>query len=260
MKKVFILLLFIICIGVIVYGNLQWKDMTPTAGSEKATETKGKSEDGPAQVVSNGDEYLTYAGNWPEGTRKLYEEKLKAGEPFQVVLMGSQAMDSVENGWADIVSDKLQEVYGDTMDVKIVSYDMNTLEFVNDTKYEEVAELSPNLVIFEPLTLNDNGEVVIEDSLVNIETIMDEIKGDSDETYFALTPPQPVYKPNLYAFQIDETKEYALDHDIPYIDHWEEWPDVEDEGIKDYLDSNSSPNDEGQKAWAAGIVDYLVSE
>ncbi|MHA7138187.1 SGNH/GDSL hydrolase family protein [Rossellomorea arthrocnemi] len=258
MKKVLILLLFIVSIGVIVYGNLHWNSMVTSSGSEEGSVANRDSNDAPD--VAAGGNYLKYAGNWPEGARTLYEEKLQDGESFKIVLMGSQAMDSVENGWDDIVTEKLQEVYEDSVEVSSISYDVNTLEFVNEEKYLEIAELEPNLVIFEPLTLNDNGEVVIEDSLVNIETIMDEIKEESGDVYFALTPPQPVYKPNLYAFQIEETRDFTSETDLPYIDHWENWPAVEEEEIKDYLDEDSSPNEEGHKAWATGINNYLVSE
>ncbi|BCB05877.1 SGNH/GDSL hydrolase family protein [Bacillus sp. KH172YL63] len=260
MKKAFILLLFIIAAGVIVYGNLHWNSMTATSGEKEGQETAPAVTSETKESAANEDDYISFMENWPEGAQEVYEEKAKADEPFHIVLMGSQAMDAAEKGWDDLVMEKLQDVYGDTITVQSVSFDMNTLEFVNETKYGEIADFSPNLVIFEPLTLNDNGEVVIEDSLINIETIMDGIQGDADDTFFALTPPQPVYSPNLYAFQIEQTREFAEDHEIPYIDHWENWPSVDDEEIKNYLNADSSPNAEGQQAWAQGVIDYLISE
>lgn len=264
MKKVFILFLLILCGGVIVYGNLHWKSMTSNADGK--SDTAAKKEDPKPVTDENSDSVegdekeLAAMGNWPKDARALYKEKLESGETFNVVLLGSTEMDSIENGWNDLVTSALEEEYGDTISVESLSYDLNTLDFVREEKYEEVGELQPGLVIFEPFVFQDNGNVLIEDTLQNIETIREEVKTLSPGASFVLTPPQPIYQPANYEAQVTEIKEFAGDNGIPYIDHWSNWPDVEDEEIKSYLDEVSSPNEKGHEAWAKGIIEFLIKK
>ncbi|WP_044339941.1 SGNH/GDSL hydrolase family protein [Rossellomorea aquimaris] len=264
MKKVFIFFLLILCGGVIVYGNLHWKSMTPSstsADSSTSPEKKQQSDKSDSSSLGTEEgEYLSITVNWPEDARSLYKEKLGAEEPFKIVLMGSPEMDSIEEGWNDKVADALEDEYGDTVSIESLSFETNTLEFVREERYEEVGKLQPGLVIFEPFVFKDNGNVMIEDSLQSIDTIMEEVKEVSPGASFALTPPQPIYQPKNYAVQVSQIQEYAEENDIPFIDHWSNWPDVEDEEIKTYLDDVSSPNEQGHTAWAKGIIDFLVEK
>jgi hypothetical protein len=264
MKKVIIFFLLILCGGVIVYGNLHWKAMTTdstSADSSLKPEEKGQSEkdDSPSPRADNGED-LPETVNWPEESRSLYKEKLAAGEPFTIVLLGSTEMDSIEEGWNDKVEDALVDEYGDTVSIESLSFETNTLEFVREEKYEEIGELQPGLVVFEPFVFKDNGNVTIEDTLQSIGTIIDEVKESSPGSAFILTPPQPIYQPANYAAQVTEIQEYAEENDIPFIDHWANWPDVEDEEIKTYLDDASSPNEQGHTVWAKGITEFLVEK
>jgi hypothetical protein len=264
MKKVLIFFLLILCGGVIVYGNLHWKSMTTdstSADSPPSSEEQGESDKSePTSLGTAEGEYLSTTVNWPEDARSLYKEKLEAGEPFTIVLMGSTEMDSIEEGWNDKVAEALEEEYGDTVSIESLSFETNTLEFVREERYEEVGDLQPGLVIFEPFVFIDNGNVTIEDTLQSIGTIIDEVKESSPGSAFVLTPPQPIYQPANYAAQVTEIQEYAEENDIPFIDHWSNWPDVEDEEIKTYLDDASSPNEQGHTAWAKGITDFLVEK
>jgi hypothetical protein len=258
MKKALIFFLILLCGGVIVYGNLHWKSMTSGSASiNKEVESKKDTNKEEVNVSSNAEsgEYLALASNWPEEAHSVYKQKLDAGEKFTIVLVGSDEMETVEEGWNDIVTNELKDSYGDTVSVESLSYNKNTLDFVRDETFDEITDLNPDLVVFEPFVFKDNGVVIIEDSLQNIGTIIEEVEGAS----FVITPPQPVYQPALYATQIEELKQYAEENGVPYINHWSNWPDVEDEEIKNYLDEVSSPNEEGHELWAKGVIDYLIS-
>jgi hypothetical protein len=257
MKKALIFLLFLLCGGVIVYGNLHWQSMTSeSASKEKETaetknETNNKVETDVFSV--NSEEYLPFAASWPEDARTVYKEKLEAGETFSIVLIGSDEMETVEESWNDLVADALKDAYGGTISIESLSYNMNTLDFVREERFGEITEVDPDFVVFEPFVFKDNGTVIIEDSLQNIDTIIEEV-----DAPFVISPPQPVYQPALYATQIEELKRYTDERGIPYIDHWSNWPDVEDEEIKTYLDDASSPNQQGHELWAQGVIDYLI--
>jgi hypothetical protein len=257
MKKALIFLLVLLCVGVIVFGNLHWQSMTlgSTSMEEETGETKSETtnkeeKNYPSLEIEN---YLPFAASWPEDARTVYKEKIEAGEKFSIVLIGSDEMETVEEGWNDLVTNALKVAYSETITVESLSYNMNTLDFVREERFNEVTELYPDLVVFEPFVFKDNGTVIIEDSIQNIGTITEEVNAP-----FVITPPQPVYQPALYATQIEELKRYTDESGIPYIDHWSNWPDVEDEEIKTYLDEVSSPNEQGHELWAQGVIDYLI--
>jgi hypothetical protein len=258
MKKALILLLLLLCGVVIVYGNFHWQTMTSGSSSseEETEETKSESNNEEENISSSSESenYLPYAASWPEDARTKYKEKLDTGEKFSIVLIGSDEMETVEEGWNDIVTEALQDAYGETISVESLSYNMNTLDFVREEQFIEITELVPDLVVFEPFVFKDNGTVIIEDSLQNIDTIIEKVNAP-----FVITPPQPVYQPALYATQIEELKQYTDERGIPYIDHWSNWPDVGDEEIKNYLDEVSSPNEQGHELWARGVIDYLIN-
>ncbi|MGD6968576.1 SGNH/GDSL hydrolase family protein [Rossellomorea vietnamensis] len=264
MKKLFILLLTLVSIAVILLGNLHWRNLnsTPaTTAAESSDQSGDTDKKEAASAKNNSSDYLEYTGNWSADLQAIYSQKLEEGESFNLVLAGSQAMDAAEPGWNDLVAEAVKAKYGDTITVHSFPYDSNSFDFVAEARAEEIADLDPNLVIFEPLTLNDNELVRIEDSLVHIETIFEDISYSNVGVEFVLTPPQPLYSPDWYATQISELEKFADKEGYTYIDHWENWPDVESEEIKNYLNGEgSSPNELGQKAWADAIISYLITE
>ena len=54
------------------------------------------------------------------------------------------------------------------MTVSTFSYDLTSIAYINEEKITEVMEEQPDLILFEPFTLKDNGKVGIDDSLDRI--------------------------------------------------------------------------------------------
>ena len=50
-----------------------------------------------------------------------------------------------------------------------------------------------------------------------------------------IQPPHPLYQATYYPVQVEALAQYAEDNDIPYLNHWEAWPDQDSKEIKDYL-------------------------
>ncbi|WP_409252151.1 SGNH/GDSL hydrolase family protein [Bacillus sp. SCS-153A] len=263
MKKLSVFLLFSLCIGVIIYGNLHWKKIqsftTPNV-VESSEQGENSDLDNEVDTSLNQEDYMSFTGNWSEQLKSSYQEKLAKGEKLNIVIVGSQAMDAVDPGWNDLVAAAVSETFKETIELSSLSYGSHSLDFVLEDKAEEIAASKPDLVIFEPLTLNDNGKIRIEDSLDNIFTVVSEVSADHPDVEFILTPSQPLYQPVNYAAQIDALEQFAAENSFTYINHWDNWPDVDNEEVIDYLDEQSSPNELGQKAWADAIISYLISE
>jgi hypothetical protein len=119
--------------------------------------------------------------------------------------------------------------------------------------------LKAGLIIFEPFLLNDNGKVVIQDSLTNITKIMKDVKAKNPTTTFVLQPSYPLYGAKFYPLQMDGLKEYAKQNKIAYLDHWTSWPGTNNTELKNYLlPDMSAPNKKGNNVWEQFILDYLI--
>ena len=156
-------------------------------------------------------------------------------QPFKIAFLGSSALGEGEDSWPEIVKASLNEAFCSNRDGFDFYYDLTSLEFVNEDKVTEVIEEQPDLVLFEPFTLKDNGLVTIDDSLENASSTIAKIKESLPDTVVLIQPPHPLYQATYYPVQVEALEQYAEDNDIPYLNHWEAWPDQDSEEIKEYL-------------------------
>lgn len=261
MKSFFTTILAFACMFILIWGNFHWNSKTTVSGysAESKTETVKKKEEPVKEAPKN--EVLAYTKNWPEEAVVDFEKAIQEERLYKILIVGSDALGDEESGWAAETKEKLLETYGeDSIDVELAIYDQNSLEFVTENS-SVIGDKEADLVIFEPFTLKDNGVVKIEDSLDNLQTVIDETTEASEETVFILTPPHPIYKATYYPVQVEALKDFATENRIAYLDHWEAWPDSMTDGINDYLlVDQSQPNEEGHKIWGNFVVDYLISE
>ena len=127
-------------------------------------------------------------------------------------------------------------------------------DFVEDDAGMKSLEKAYDLVLFEPFTFNDNGRILVHENHGNIESVMDHFESSNEDTVFILHPPQPIHEASIYPKQVEELKGFAEEHDIPYIDVWESWPDYNTEELTDYLDGEGHVNSAGVELWAGELV------
>ncbi|GAM16223.1 SGNH/GDSL hydrolase family protein [Mesobacillus selenatarsenatis] len=266
MKPFLTTLLAIICGGVLLWGNIHWSNKTAvkvdgasvTKAVEKPAEkSKAKSEDTQGQEVG----LLSLTKNWPVEAVETFKKAQEEGQEYKVLIVGSNALGEEPNGWAYQTKDGLTEAFGDeNLIVEILKYETTSLNFVQENHQEELVAAEADLIIFEPFTLNDNTNGVgAENSLINVQRVLDHIGDVSANTVVILTPPNPLYNAKYYPLQVDALKEYAEENDIPYLDHWTAWPELDSQEMNDYL-TNGSPNEKGHELWAQYMLDYLVAK
>ena len=143
----------------------------------------------------------------------------------------------------------------------VQTFDSTTSEFVAEQKALELAAEKAQLIVFEPLILNDNGVVPTRDSLANLTKVMEDVSLADPKVSFVLQPSFPLYNAKYYPVQVDELKKYAAANHIAYLDHWQAWPDYHKAALKDYLlPDGSAPNDKGFALWAKVMEDYLLGQ
>lgn len=279
MKAFITTVLAILCLAVIIGGNIHWNNQISDAvqsPSSEAVGDNGKSKDstpngkdkGKSDGTSdekNGDEYaniLAYATNWPKEAVQGLERALKSGKPYKIVFAGSESLGGNDGGWPQIVQKKLADTYGESVfSFEVLSYPYSTYQYLNAGKEKELANSGADLIILEPFTLKDNGVLNIEMSEENLDKIIAAVKKANKNTVIILQPPHPLYNASYYHNQVSSLEVYAENHGFAFINHWEAWPALDSKEINDYLtEDRSAPNAKGHKLWADYLIDYLIAK
>jgi len=197
--------------------------------------------------------------DFPEAVIARFSEAFNGGDPVKLVLVGSSSLEYENNGWSTIVEQELETLYGkNLLDVIVYSFEGTTTEFIQSGAINEVIDLHADMMLFESLTLEDNsGLVTIDQTVSNLKDIVTTLTEANPNLYFVLQPPQPIRTTVYYPDQIARVKQFASQNQIPYLNHWEFWPDYATPEILDFLTDRSMPNEKGHELWAKAVFDFF---
>ncbi len=261
MKVFFTTLLAVVCMGVLLWGNIHWNKKTTVAGNDKVSPAVVVAEQ-PETTENPSDSLLALTANWPEQAAENFKKALDEKRTYKILLIGSEALGDEQSGWAASTKEQMIAAYGEQhMEVDIKTFNLTSLGFIDEEGTAQVASSQADMVLFEPFTLMDNGEVAIDNSLDNIQQVIDGTLEAKPDTVFVLMPPHPIYNAVYYPQQVEALKNYSEENEIPYLDHWQAWPDHQTEEIKEYITSdNNQPSEKGHEVWSKYVTDYLISK
>jgi hypothetical protein len=272
MRKVLVTIIVIICLILLIFSYMQWKEKINSAqGMEPSLKEESDSSPDSVDRIENDeaedvkpkvdvDRLISLTSNQDEVVSSVFRSRLEADEVIGYLIVGSDAMDSGEPGYAERLEIALKEAYGDAINISTVSFDEATNSFVAEMGDLVDFDAGYDVVLFEPLTLNSSGEVVVETQHEHIGTFIDRVKDEVEDAVVVLHPPQPLHLAKNYPLQVESVKKFAESNDIPYIDHWTEWPDKDSDDLKSLLDKNSAPNSDGAEIWANTLITYFIAE
>jgi hypothetical protein len=172
MKNFLTILLGIACITVLLMGNSYWNEKIEQASAKNTKLVKPDSKqtvNSKTAVESEDNDIAALANNWPAPAVERLNETISNEEVFKILFVGSPSIGSDSDGIYPIVKNKLIESYGDkNIEIGIKTFDTTSTQFIANNYHEEIAEEAADLVVLEPLTLNDNGNVSIEESINNL--------------------------------------------------------------------------------------------
>ncbi|PFA66924.1 hypothetical protein CN378_12500 [Bacillus sp. AFS015802] len=254
MKNFLLILLTIGCGAFLFLGNMYWQERTAVSSSEKSPLRELEPSSAPAEKQG-----IPYS-NWPEKAQADYKDAKEKGEAYKLALVGSLALGEESNGWSVQLKDALEEEYGDTLEVSIFQRDTDSLHFTNGDELDEVLSFAPDMVLYEPFSLNNNSlGVSAEDNLDSIDIFQRELTEANKDAVLLLQPTHPIYGATYYPRDVEKLKEYAEEKGITYLNHWKAWPS--DESLKNYLvDTQDTPNEEGHSLWVDYLKKYFISE
>ena len=257
---VFILLITAACLSFTIVGHLYWKqtiDATVQAARAKM-ETSGQQEEKADQTKA----ILARTKQLPAAAQNAIKRAVAENRPIRLVIAGSESTPE-KGGWPDLLKQALDEAYGEgAFQITVHEYEgLTTADADRQRIAADWANDKPDLVLFEPFLLNDNGVIVIDDTLDHIESIISQLKSDVPDAVVILQPPNPIYNATYYPKQVEKLEAFAKEKHYAYYDHWTAWPDYKSKEIDQYVDPESDlPTTEGAKRWAEALAEYFIAQ
>jgi hypothetical protein len=258
-RRIFTMFVILACVFSVVGGHFYYKNkLEETAQAAKLElgmtakkETKNKLSSEEVQKPAD------HFKNAPEGIAELYNQKKVANETLNMHLIGSASASPDGGTWAQLFTKQMTDTYGKDVAIQVTSFgELTSLELQGSQAYKNIIGKNADLFLIEPPLLNDNDGVSMDDTLYVLTKMITDIRAENANAVILLQPSNPIFSPNRYADQINSLEEYAKEQDISYLNHWENWPSVDSEEIKEYYNATTFvPNEKGHKLWA----DYMFN-
>lgn len=264
-------LVVIACVVMLAISYLSWNERVEEAAAEPANrpikqeqpegenEEEAKSEENTDAAdkppAPSGDDLSNLTANLPESTVEMLMARMDAGEPVQLLAIGSSSFEAPANQLAEALNDS----YRGWIETDVQAFSGTSESFMKDGIGEIDWDKGFDLVVYEPFTLNNNGLVVIEDEHEDALEVRGRVLKEVEDASFFITPPQPIHEPNYYMTQINALHNFVESRDIPFIDHWDQWPDVSSDDMLEYVNDQYEPTDKGIDAWAESLKAYFIA-
>ncbi|MBD7909408.1 hypothetical protein [Sporosarcina gallistercoris] len=259
MKKkgyLYILLLAVVCAGGLFYSmtvyNSKIRDASVVKSAEQAPspstnkDTATEPEAAPTPVMFADDLF-------PE-VKSLLSKRLDDGENVQLLIIGSRSIQPVTERFAAALTEKM----GDSITVDAVTADLTSAQFIEQGLPKIDWSTGYDVIIYEPFTLKNNGNVVIEQEQQDLLKVKQAAQKSVQDAAFIVTPPQPILKANYYDSQIAALKKFTSANGIPYVEHWPSWPPTNSDELLNYVRKDQSLTDQGVKTWSDALIQTFL--
>lgn len=274
MKKIsFVLLVILLANIVIIYlGKIHFEEKIISNNNLIAIEESDIQEEGELNEKQPNDldletaakkEQLTLLSrNLPVPLQEKIQLAMSTGKPLQFIIMGSESSSSIPENWSFIFESELKRTYGEEIfDVQVVDiFNKTSSAVINEGLYKPVLDLKPDVFLFEPFILKNNGKANIDATLNDLIKILNEVKRINPDVNIFIQPSYPLYNAVYYPREVNALKEFSNENGYVYLDHWQNWPDYNSEELRQYLNEENYPNDKGHKVWAEYLVKHFVAE
>ncbi len=117
------------------------------------------------------------------------------------------------------------------------------------------------MILFQAPFITDNNKIGNGNSVANTQKFIRSLSNSMKDVTVMIQPPNPVYNAKNYPKAVEALKQFTIQNDYTYINHWEAWPNSNNKDILSYLqDEFGFPNVKGQEVWAQYIVNYFIAK
>uniref|UniRef100_C5D960 SGNH/GDSL hydrolase family protein n=1 Tax=Geobacillus sp. (strain WCH70) TaxID=471223 RepID=C5D960_GEOSW len=250
-------LLLVSCVSFIIAGQLYWQKKIDDTVKQAMAEAPKQ------EAIENESKLMKYAAQLPSEVQEKIKNAIHTNHPVRLVIVGSEAISSSEKSWPALFKNELESTYGQQVfEVVVKEYgEMTTKEALEANVDKEIIDAKPDILLWEPFILNNNGVIEIEDTLQQIDTIIQNIQSALPDVTIMLQPPHPIYNARYYPSQVEQLQSFAKEKGYIYLDHWKAWPDYKSEELNDVVNENTDlPNERGHQLWADFLIDYFIAK
>ncbi|PEL49011.1 SGNH/GDSL hydrolase family protein [Bacillus toyonensis] len=273
-KAVLVLVIFVMFIASIVSGKLYWnkKVANATGQTSEVTKTKAEVKDSGAKKDEKKAEKKqdakssfneAYAKNLPDEVKEKLKKAAKEKKAVNLVIVGDEASSSEKDAWAAKLTANLETAYGKGLwNVTVKEYKgESTDELIANKRDKEIAKENPDVILFEPPFITDNGKTGNGNSVANTQKFVQALSTSAKGATIMIQPSNPVYGAKNYPKAIEALKQFATQNGYTYIDHWGAWPDATTKAIQSYLQEDFGfPSIKGHEAWGEYLVTYFIAK
>ncbi|ALC81537.1 MULTISPECIES: hypothetical protein [Bacillus] len=264
MEKAMAALSVILCITIIIIGNLYWTHKSKSDDSKVSAAAGDAANNNEENSSKKEIENMTYTKNLPEVVANKIEKAIEEKKPLKFVIYGSSAVEEKDGSWSKVFKEALLDTYGeDVFDIHIIAEDgdRDSLDVSSDKSYLKVAELKPDLVLFEPFVLKNNGNVSTKSAEDVAQMVITSIEKANKDAIVMLQPSYPIYDTTYYPQHMESMRKSIESNGHYYLDHWENWPEIEDPKLKQYVEKgNNEPSSLGHEAWSSYLINEFISK
>jgi len=265
-QSVLVIILSVICVSILWFSASTWQEKIRNAGGTTTQQDEVRQESivenqtpvqktSPVKIISI-DDLQKLGASLDDKTLEVISTRAEAGEHVQMLIVGSEALTDAADRFATVISD----TYGDLIGVDVATFDMTSDRFVaEELESGEIDwKAGYDIILYEPFTLQNNGKVVIENEHQHLLAVKELAESAVEDVSFLVTPPQPIYQAGYYLTQVQALEKFTTARGIPYIAHWQNWPDTQSADLQDYLDDESIPTENGIEAWSDALIAYFI--
>ncbi|MFO1442618.1 hypothetical protein KDN24_05250 [Bacillus sp. Bva_UNVM-123] len=238
MNKILVLIMAIICVTVLAYGQQHWKQKNIAASIEgKAiTEKMRKKEQAKKEALI---ESLDPKKNKSQSLIDYLQYKAVTEDKSIVAVFGSDmtaAASASHNGakWIELLRKSIQSENEHLASLVFVNHGFpgySTADLLAGKKMDLLIETYPNLVLFEnPIFNNFSQSITIEQTLKDMETIMSKLNKELPNSKIIIMNPNPIINPQnensvgqKYLDYISESEQFITENKWFYINNIKEF-------------------------------------
>ncbi|GAB6676575.1 SGNH/GDSL hydrolase family protein [Bacillus cereus] len=269
-KSVLVLFIFVLFVASIVSGKLYWnkKVARATGQTNEVTNTKsGVKDSGAKKSEKKQDEKSSfneaYAKNLPNAVQEKLKKATEDKKAVNLVIVGDEASSSEKGAWAEKLTANLETAYGKGLwNVTVKEYKgESTEELIANKRDKEIAKDNPDVILFEPPFITDNGKTGNGNSVVNTQKFVQALSTSAKGATIMIQPSNPVYGAKNYPKAIEALKQFVTQNGYTYVDHWGAWPDASTTAILPYLTEEFGfPSAEGHEVWGEYLTAYFIGK
>ncbi|WP_411469797.1 SGNH/GDSL hydrolase family protein [Bacillus thuringiensis] len=269
-KAVLVLVIFVLFVASVVSGKLYWnkKIANATGQTSDVTKTKADVKDSGAKKSEKKQDAKSsfneaYAKNLPDEVKEKLKKAAEDKKAVNLVIVGDEASSSEKGAWAAQLTANLETAYGKGLwNVTVKEYKgESTEELIANKRDKEIAKEKPDVILFEPPFITDNGKTGNGNSVASTQKFVQSLSTSAKGATIMIQPPNPVYGAKNYPKAIEALKQFATQNGYTYVDHWGAWPDASTKAILPYLTEEFGfPSAKGHEVWAQYVTDYFVAK